>query len=367
MSTSKYFLLLSYLFHDAPRWANKAYSLFPNHNDFTTNLNESLHKIGIKQEHHEKIKEACANFSEELVMQDLNKHGIKPLFYTTPDYPSLLKEISDPPLTLYYKGNISLLSSPTLAIVGSRHPSEYGTKVTTSLGTELSHYFVIVSGLALGTDALAHKAALNAGNTTIAVVANGLDLTHPKTNSALKNNIEAKGLILSEHPPGTPPQNYRFPQRNRIISGLSKGVLVTEATRKSGTLITTKYATEQNREIFAVPGPIHSELSEGTHALIQDGAKLTHAAKDVLSELHIKPLKLPFAPKKDTTKSVTQAEPKGLSEVEKRIYYALASEKNIDTLNEELDMPIHEILQFLTLLEAKGLIKQTNAQHYIKQ
>lgn len=364
MSTSKYFLLLSYLFHDAPHWANKAFTIYPTFEAFTCNLNESLYKVGIKQEHHDKIKATCTSFSEDAIVQNLNALNIKTLFFNSPDYPELLKEISSPPLTLYYKGNITLLASPTLAVVGSRTPSQYGKKVTETLSSELSHYVVIVSGLALGTDAIAHQAALDSGNTTIAVVANGLDLTHPKTNSALKEKIEKEGLILSEHPPETPPISYRFPQRNRIISGISKGVLVTEATRKSGTLITTKYATEQNRDIFAVPGPILSELSEGPHSLIQDGAKLTHCAHDVLCELHMKPLKLPFTQKK---KASLKPEPTGLSETEKRLYYALESEKSIDMLNEELDSPIHEILQFLTLLEAKGLIKQTHSQHYIRQ
>jgi DNA processing protein len=364
MSTSKYFLLLSYLFHDAPHWANKAYTLFPTYEEFTGNIIENCHRIGIKSEHHEKIKVATTSFSENDAMATLKKHAITPLFFTSPEYPSLLKEIASPPLTLYYKGNISLLQSPALAVVGSRNPSDYGKDVTHRLSAELSHYFVIVSGLALGTDAIAHKAALSEKNTTIAVVANGLDLTHPKTNTDIKNDIETKGLILSEHPPETPPLNYRFPQRNRIISGLSKGVLVTEATNKSGTLITAKYATEQNREIFAVPGPINSELSEGPHRLIQDGARLTHTAKDVLSELHIKPLRLPF---KTTPKQEPKKQPTGLSESEKIIFYALEQEKSIDMLNEELDLQVHEILQFLTLLEAKGLIKQTASQHYIRQ
>ena len=364
MSTSKYFFLLNYLFHDAPHWANKAYAACPNYEDFTSNLNENLFKIGVKSEHHSKIIETCNSFSEEAVESDLNKHSINAIPINSPEYPALLAEIAAPPLTLYYKGNIALLKSTALAIVGSREPTDYGRELTTQFAAELSHYFVIVSGLALGTDALAHQGALSVGNTTIAVVANGLDIVYPRTNIKLQKEIEKKGLLLSEHPPGTPAIQYRFPQRNRVISGLSKGVLVTEAAKKSGTLITAKFATEQNRDIFALPGHVNSALSEGPHRLIQDGAKLTHTANDILSELHVKPLKLPFNIPKQKPKQKPLPE---LSETEKKLYEALTTEKSIDSLNNELNIPIHELLQFLTLLEAKALITQTQAQHYIQQ
>jgi DNA processing protein len=204
-----------------------------------------------------------------------------------PEYPPLLKEIIDPPLALHLRGNRALLSHHAIAIVGSRRASPYAINVAKHLAAPLASdaNLVVVSGLARGVDAAAHEAALDARGTTIAVLGTGIDIIYPKSNRALFRRIEAEGLIVSEFAPGSPPLAGHFPVRNRIISGLSLGTVIVEATGRSGSLITARMAAEQGREVFAVPGSIFSKGTEGTHRLIQYGAKLVHDANDVVEEI----------------------------------------------------------------------------------
>ena len=204
-----------------------------------------------------------------------------------PDYPPILKEIVDPPLALHVRGDRSLLARHAIAIVGSRRASPYAVNAAKHLVAPLASEatLVVVSGLARGVDAAAHEAALDAGGTTIAVLGTGIDVVYPKSNRALFRRIENEGLIVSEFPPGTPPLSQNFPIRNRIISGLSLGTIIVEATGRSGSLITARMAAEQGREVFAVPGSIFSKGTEGTHRLIQYGAKLVHDANDVVEEI----------------------------------------------------------------------------------
>jgi DNA processing protein len=200
-------------------------------------------------------------------------------------YPPLLREIIDPPLALHYRGDLSLLLRPAVAIVGSRRASPYGVNAASQLAREIAGAgIVIVSGGARGIDAAAHHAALEARGATIAVLGTGIDVVYPKANRGLFRCIEERGLIVSEFPPGTPPKPENFPMRNRVISGLARGTVVVEATTRSGSLITARMAVEQGRDVFAVPGPVFSAKSEGTHRLIQSGAKLVHDANDILEE-----------------------------------------------------------------------------------
>jgi DNA processing protein len=202
------------------------------------------------------------------------------------EYPAPLRQLVDPPLALFYRGNLALAQKPALALVGSRRASPYALSVAAQLGRELvSAGLVIVSGLALGVDAAAHQATLDASGETIAVLGTGIDIVYPRSNKRLFHNIAERGLILTEFPPGTPPFHYNFPIRNRIISGLTLGTVIIEANGRSGSLITARTALEQNREVFAVPGSIFSPGSEGTHRLIQCGAKLVHETADILNEL----------------------------------------------------------------------------------
>jgi len=204
------------------------------------------------------------------------------------DYPTALLQIHDPPPLLYLKGRSELLTQPGFAVVGSRNATAQGIANAEAFAGVLGEAgFVIVSGLALGIDAAAHRGGLASAASTIAVVGTGLDSVYPKRNHALAHEIASRGLLVSEFPLGTPPLAANFPRRNRLICGLSRGVLVVEAAPCSGSLITARLAAEQGREVFAIPGSIHSPLAKGCHALIKQGAKLVESAQDILEEMGI--------------------------------------------------------------------------------
>jgi DNA processing protein len=202
------------------------------------------------------------------------------------DYPRALLTISDPPPAFYYSGRHELLNRPSIAIVGSRNATPQGMDNAGSFAAALSGAgFTIVSGLALGIDTAAHRGGLSAGGSSVAVIGTGPDRIYPAANRDLGHRLAAEGGLLSEFPLGTPPLPANFPRRNRLLSGLSRGVLVVEATLASGSLITARFAAEQGREVFAIPGSIHSPFSKGSHRLIKEGAKLVETAQDVLEEL----------------------------------------------------------------------------------
>jgi DNA processing protein len=202
------------------------------------------------------------------------------------EYPPLLLQTPDPPLLLYVQGQVQVLQRPCLAIVGSRNASVQGVDNARAFGTHLSRQgWTIVSGLAFGIDGAAHEGGLQGRCSTVAVVGTGLDRVYPARHRTLAHRIASEGVLISEYAPGTPPLAQNFPQRNRIIAGLARGTLVVEAALQSGSLITARQAAEYGREVFAVPGSIHSPLSRGCHALIRQGAKLVESADDVLEEL----------------------------------------------------------------------------------
>jgi len=203
-----------------------------------------------------------------------------------PGYPSLLLETADPPLLLYLQGKAELLAAPSLAVVGSRNPTPQGTENSRSFSAHLSQAgWTIVSGLAMGIDGAAHEGGLSGSASTVAVVGTGLDRVYPRRHLELARRIASQGLIVSEYSLGTPPLPPNFPMRNRIIAGLTRGTLVVEAALQSGSLITARLASEAGRDVFAIPGSIHSPQSRGSHALIKQGAKLVESAQDVLEEL----------------------------------------------------------------------------------
>ena len=203
-------------------------------------------------------------------------------------YPALLLQTDDPPTLIFARGRLDLLSQPTLAMVGSRHATAQGLRDARAFAHALSDGgLTIVSGLALGIDTAAHEGALLGQAKTIAVLGTGIDQIYPARNASLFKKIASEGLLLTEYPLGAPPLTHHFPRRNRLISGLSRGCFVVEAALNSGSLITARYATEQGREVFALPGSIHSPLSRGCHALIKQGAKLVDRMEDVLSELGV--------------------------------------------------------------------------------
>jgi DNA processing protein len=212
-------------------------------------------------------------------------------------YPPYLLELPDPPVLLYVKGRAPLLRQPALAVVGSRNASAQGVGNATVFSRALSDAgLVIVSGLALGIDAAAHRGGLAGAASSIAVIGTGADIVYPRRNHALAHQLAEEGCIVSEYPPGTPACRANFPRRNRLISGLARGVLVIEAAAQSGSLITARLAAEQGRDVFAIPGSIHATLAKGCHALIKQGAKLVESAGDILEELDLPaPPALPLA------------------------------------------------------------------------
>jgi len=245
---------------------------------------------GISGKELEAIKSNRSKIDPEKEWEKLKKEEVDIITYCDDNYPELLKHISFAPLLLYVKGKIIPEDRFSFGIVGTRLATEYGKRVAFDISFKLAQVgLTIVSGLAYGIDACAHKAALEAGGRTIAVLANGLDekSMFPKENLDLSRKIIENGALISEYPIGTEASKEKFPQRNRIISGLSKGILVAEAPLRSGSLITAKYALDQNRDVFAVPGDISSRMSYGTNWLIKKGAILVTRAQDILDELNI--------------------------------------------------------------------------------
>ena len=274
-----------------------------------------------------------------------------------PEYPSLLKEIVDPPPALFFRGDLALLQKPSVAMVGSRRASPYAINAAEHLARQLvSAGIVVVSGLARGVDSASHAAALDAGGTTIAVLGTGIDIVYPRSNRRLFRAVEERGLILSEFPPGTPPLPMNFPIRNRVISGISLGTVIVEATSRSGSLITARTAAEQNREVCAVPGPIFSPGSEGTHRLIQYGAKLVHDANDILEELR-GDFHLP-------QESPAPAPESPLAEV--LAVFRKEEATHIDAAAERLRRPIASVSEAVLQLELGGWLRALPGARYLR-
>jgi DNA processing protein len=274
------------------------------------------------------------------------------------DYPASLLEISDPPPVLYLKGNRVLLSATGIAVVGSRNATPVGLQNAEAFSRALSAAgLTIISGMALGIDAAAHRGGLDGGASSIAVVGTGLDLVYPARNKALARELAEKGLIVSEFSLGTPALAQNFPRRNRIISGLSRGVLVVEAALASGSLITARQAAEQGREVFAIPGTIHSPFSKGCHQLIKQGAKLVDDANDILVELQWRNSVASNNKSSNITahdsEHVELENDDGGDPLLMAMGYDPAS---IDALMERVDLPADQVMLRITELEIEGII-----------
>jgi DNA processing protein len=270
-------------------------------------------------------------------------------------YPKNLREIFDPPLVLYYAGKIETLAEPAISIVGARKSSPYGRAVAERLAHDLAlRGLVVVSGLARGIDSVGHWGALKGGK-TIAVLGSGLGRIYPRENRPLFEKIVESGIVLTEYPSKSPPLGFHFPLRNRIISGLSLALVVIEATRKSGSLISAKLALEENREVMAVPGNITSELSPGVHSLIKSGAKLVEDWRDVAEEL-------PLPWREKLLSEDVNKKPKApiLTPEEKRVYNLLPVDAltSIDELVEKSDLSVSELFYILLNLELHDLVSQ---------
>ncbi len=319
-------------------------------NIFNSSTNNLYSFKGIPQSTIENIlKNKNVEYIEKLKC-NFNKNSIEVLSKTEEDYPENLKNIYDPPYILYKKGYISEKDNNAIAIVGSRNPSPYGKWAAYKFASELARIGItIISGLAYGIDTVAHKGAIEGGGRTIAVLGCGIDICYPKSNFNLMRNIPNSGSIVSEYSMGIQPVAGHFPARNRIISGLAKGVIVIEAAERSGSLITAEFALDQGREVFAVPGNINSPLSKGTNKLIKEGAKLVNTIEDILEELDL------IVENKKSEKNKVE-----LSSKENEIYKFIKEKQPIpfDVIFSQFKLNINELSSIITILELKGLIEQ---------
>ncbi|MDH5562795.1 MAG: DNA-processing protein DprA [Nitrospirota bacterium] len=291
------------------------------------------------------------------------------LTLTDTQYPARLKTIADPPPILSYTGELLERDQQALAIVGARKGSHTGRAFTRQLSGDLAALgFTIISGLARGIDADAHEGALAAGGRTFAVLGCGIDQTYPREHLKLRQRIEQQGAVLSEFPMGTSPESYHFPQRNRIISGISLGVIVTEASLKSGSLITARLALEHNREVFAVPGNVTNPLSHGPHRLIQQGAKLVEKPWDIVEEI-LPMLEPSFRDHLEIPQHVGEGQPSpiALGQEERSVFDRIPLEPvSLDELIAQGPYSSSEVMSLLLSLEIKGLIKQVPGLQYVR-
>lgn len=310
---------------------------------------KTLVKIGFGEERTKNFLNHKDRFDPSSYFLRLKRLGIAAITFDDKNYPENLKSLRDFPLILYVKGELKKEDNTAIAVVGSRKMTAYGKIVCERLVTDLVTAGVtIVSGLALGVDAVAHKTAIDAGGRTMAVVGGGLDQIYPPANTNLAREIVKHGTIISEYPLGYPALSENFPVRNRIVSGLSLGVLVIEGAQKSGTLLTASHAASQGREVFAVPGQITSPNSAAPHFLLKNGAKLVTSAQDLLEELEIK-----SKVKSQTAKVILPQSPQ-----EQKVLEILANEGlDIDTIVRISGIETGTVLGVLTNMELKGLVK----------
>ena len=290
-------------------------------------------------------------------LERVERAGARLISREDASYPAALAQIPAPPPLLYVRGQISGVDDWSVAVVGTRSPTTYGREVTRRIVGELAAAGVtVVSGLAIGVDTIAHVAALETGGRTIAVLGSGLDQVYPERNRALAEQIVMNGALVSEFPLGTKPTPQLFPVRNRIISGLSLGTLVVEAGEKSGALITVRFALEQGRDVFAVPGPIFSPKSAGPNQLIRDGAGLVARGQDILEALN-----LSAAAIQHEVQATLPDDPTEAALMELVSYEA----QHIDEIRRQSDMPITVVSSTLAILELKGLVRQAGPMQYV--
>lgn len=291
-------------------------------------------------------------------LSKLERLGVSLLTLVDDAYPSGLKQLSDPPPVLYVRGTLTPADTRALAVVGTRKATTYGRDAAYSLSYQLAQQGItIISGLAHGIDAAAHRAALDAGGRTLAVMGSGIDRLYPADHQKLAQEIARQGALITEFPLGTAPEKNNFPRRNRLISGLSLGVLIVEAPEHSGALITAEIASNQGRDVFAVPGSIFNPMSSGTNRLIQDGAKLIMNVKDVLDELDMTYQHI------ETRNTAERLAP--TDETEARLLSFLGREPvHVDEIVRQCGLPVATVTSTLTLLELKGLARSAGHMQY---
>ncbi|MBT3362939.1 MAG: DNA-protecting protein DprA [Chloroflexi bacterium] len=318
---------------------------------------KQLKAAGLDTKSVEAIISGRSSIALDREMEKLATHNVKAHTWNDPEYPSQLRDIYDAPPVIYVKGMLTANDYWSIAVVGSRQASVYGKEIAEGISKDLArNKITVISGLARGIDTVAHKAALRAGGRTIAVMGCGLDMIYPAENAELAKHIAENGALISDYPIGTKPAAHNFPRRNRIMSGLSLGVLVVEAADASGALITADMALEQNREVFAVPGNVLSPLSRGTNHLIQDGAKLVMQAEDILEELNLSAIPAQVEPKQSIMVSETE------SALIKQLSY---DPTHIDAICRSSGLGIAIVSSNLAMMELRGLVKQVNGMNYV--
>ena len=347
---------------------------------------------------HDLLNRKPIQYPIERELELIREHGCQVVTLYDAAYPQYLKEIDTPPLVLYIRGKLTPADSLSLSIVGSRDAKDYGRKVSYRLSYQLAQRgLTVISGLAKGIDTSAHRGALESGGRTIAVMGSGLSFIYPAANRDLAEKITESGALISEFPMEVKPKPRNFPRRNRIISGLTLGTVVVEASNRSGALITARLAGEQGREVFAVPGEIFSELSTGTHRLINNGAKLINTVDDLLNELPPYALsqiqsdgsaspdpgvetessqeppiersdpKPAMQPSAEAQQPIQSAPPPGLTPDERTVFDAIeVPSSHIDTIVRTTQLPISQVSSVLLMLELKGIVQQLPGKQFAK-
>jgi DNA processing protein len=358
MSDIRYWIGLSMVHDIGPVTSGKLLAAFGNPEGiFKAGTDALLLVRGVSRERAENIGKFCRWDEVEKYVGTMEKKGISAVPYQDDRYPEVLRNIEGAPLVLYMKGEYHPDDRFAIGVVGSRRHTPYGESVTQRIAGELSVAgFTVISGLARGIDTVSHKSALAAGGRTIAVLGSGLDVYYPAENRGLTERIVSSGCVMTEFLPGTMPNKENFPRRNRLISGLSLGILVVEATDNSGSLITAGYALEQNKEVFAVPGNITSRNSEGTNRLIKQGAKIVLNTDDIIEEL---------APVLKGYIRSKQRESVPLMGEENRLCTMLSREpKHVDLISRESGLSVNQLLSLLLSLELKGIVKQASGKRF---
>jgi len=314
---------------------------------------------------HRELIHSIANFNDwaeiDKEIQRARAAGIKMIPFSDAAYPASLRAIADPPPLLYVKGELRDNDSRAIAIVGSRSASDYGRRIARDLARGLASFgFTVVSGMARGIDGMAHESALQAGGRTLAVLGSGVDRAYPPEHEMLYRRISENGAVISELPMGARPIAFNFPARNRLISGLSLGVVVVEATEKSGSLITASLAAEQGREVFAVPGEAGASRSRGSHRLIRQGAKLVETVEDIIEEIAPQ-----LSRRGDAAPASARSLPENSGPAARQIF-ALLKETSlqVDQVIEQSGLPAPQVLQVLLDLELQGFVCQTPGKIY---
>lgn len=316
-----------------------------------------LHLAGLDNKSVTSIIEQRPKIDTDAEIEKLEHHHIKALTWNDPAFPSKLKEIPDVPPIIYVKGTLGPEDDWAIAVIGTRRSTSYGREVTKQLTQELVHNRItIVSGLARGIDSIAHSTAVEANGRTLAILAHGLDSIYPVENTKLADLIVERGALISEYPVGSRARRENFPRRNRIMSGMSLGILIIESGDEGGPMITANWALEQNREIFAVPGSIFSPVSQGTNRLIQDGAKLVRNVHDILEELNLnivpQQLEMKELIPSDKTESLL-------------LSYLTREPVHIDEVCRQMQLPITTISSALAMMEIKGMVRRTGGMNYV--